>query len=110
MISSIHSKKGDYGKALAEAALALENDKKIENSPGIVQDLAAVASITAKLGDNERAYSYCRRAYETAVAAGLEAAAKKCLERLVSAAKALNLAEDAAAWQKLLDSGSSPAK
>lgn len=107
MMALMRTKQGAYREALDEAAAALANDKKAENSSGIVQDLLALGAISVRLGENAGAYGYFRRAYETAKAAERPALARKALERLVETAEALGHAGERDAWQKLLDAAPS---
>ena len=63
MLASVYSKQGDYASARKNLLVALDLDKKIENSLGIAKDLSALGIVARKSGDAEAAFSYLQRAY-----------------------------------------------
>jgi tetratricopeptide (TPR) repeat protein len=102
MIASVHSKQGDYAAADASLQLALQMDKKIENSLGIAKDLNALGLVAAKRMDDKAALDYFKRAYLVYASLGLTADAKKALEKAAAAADALGQADEAASLKKSL--------
>lgn len=88
--------------ALAMALSALDADKRAENGRGIAGDLAAVASIAARLGLQSDAYDYWHRSFDAALAVGDPKVVRKSLQALISLAGELGKAEDKARYSALL--------
>jgi tetratricopeptide (TPR) repeat protein len=108
MIASVRSLQGDYAEADRNAQLALTFDKRIENSPGIGQDLFALGLIARKRADLATAFDYFQRSYLVFTTVGLVAETKKVLGELAAAADALGRTADAESYRKTLaDMGSS---
>jgi tetratricopeptide (TPR) repeat protein len=108
MIASVRSLQGDYGEADRNAQLALVLDKRIENSPGIGQDLFALGLIAKKRKDTAGSFDYFQRSYLVYTAVGMTGETKKVLGELAAAADALGRTEDAASYRKALaDMGAS---
>jgi tetratricopeptide (TPR) repeat protein len=108
MIASVHSQAGRFDEAAKSAALALDLDKQIENSPGIAKDLYALGLIAVKRRDMAAAYDFFQRSYFVNVTLGFRAEMRKALAGLISAADALGMTADAETWRKALtDLGSS---
>jgi tetratricopeptide (TPR) repeat protein len=63
LLSSIHSRRGDFPEALKFAELALDYDKKMENSLGIAQDLTAIGIILDKMEKTSTAHDMYKRAF-----------------------------------------------
>ena len=111
MISSIYSRQGKSADALKEILLALEFDKKAENSAGIASDLAAAGDISEKSDKNGAAYDYFGRALEVYETAGIPSGVEPMLQRLIPLAKLLSKTEDLKGYEQLfakLKSASSP--
>jgi tetratricopeptide (TPR) repeat protein len=111
VLASIFSKAGDFDDALAQARLALAADKRVENGPGIAQDLAAMATILAKMGRKDEAWDWWRRAFDTALVADMPGSVRKALESLVSLGRELGKDSDAERYATLLarlDAATSP--
>jgi len=111
MIASIYSRQGNSPDALKQILLALEFDKKAENSGGIASDLAAAGDISEKSGGNAAAYGYFGRALEVYETAGIPSGVEPTLQRLIPLAKLLSRTEDLKGYEELLaklKSASSP--
>jgi len=103
MMASLRSKEGDLAGARKDGERALQYDKQVENSPGIVLDLYALGTIALRSGDPESAYDYFRRSYLAATALGARAQMRKALERLVETGDALGRSEEAEGYRKTLE-------
>ncbi|HVO38015.1 MAG TPA: tetratricopeptide repeat protein [Spirochaetia bacterium] len=108
MIASVHSKQEDYPAAARNAQAALDLDKKIENSPGIAQDLRALGLIARKRGDGSVAYDYFQRSYLVFSALGMKGEMRKALGDLAETADSLGLTADAQRYRALLAQTGSP--
>lgn len=102
MIASLHSKRGELALARENAALALENDKRVENSLGIIKDLYALGLIEEKDRNLAAAYDYFQRSYLAATALGSAPEARQSLGALIEAAEALGMSAEAAEYRKTL--------
>jgi tetratricopeptide (TPR) repeat protein len=102
VLASIRSKAGDLAGAMSAILAALASDKKAENGPGIAQDLAAAASISARAGNKQEAYDYWTRSFDTALAANRPESVRKALVALSGLAAELGRAADAARYAELL--------
>jgi tetratricopeptide (TPR) repeat protein len=102
MMASLHSKQEDYAKAEEDLVLALEQDKLIENSPGIAKDLYALGLVAGKRSDAEAAYGYFRRSFLVYSTIGYKPDIRKALQRLISAAENAGRTEEAAEYGKAL--------
>jgi tetratricopeptide (TPR) repeat protein len=100
MMAAVHSRKGDFAEAGRNALLALEADKKIENSPGIAQDLYALGLIANRRSDPAAAYDYFQRAYLVFTALEIKPQMKKSLAELIAAADALGRKSEAESYRK----------
>jgi tetratricopeptide (TPR) repeat protein len=107
MIAAVQSKSGEYDEAQKSASLALAADKRIENTPGIAQDLYALGLIATRRTDAAAAYDYFQRSY-LVYTLGWKPEMKKALTELIAAADALGRTAEAEAFRKTLsDLGSS---
>jgi tetratricopeptide (TPR) repeat protein len=88
-IASALSASGRTADALAAALGALEADKRAENARAIPLDLAAAASLSAKLERDGEAWDYWCRSLDSALSGGGAASAKKALAALVELAPRL---------------------
>ena len=95
LLSSIHSKKKDYTEAIKTAELALEYDKKMENSLGIAQDLNALGLIMEKTNQTEAAYDMYKRSFLVYRALQYSPGVLRSLEVLEATARKLNKNEEA---------------
>ena len=102
MIASVHSKEGRFDEALKNANLALTLDKRVENSPGIADDLYALGLISTRKKDAAAAFDYYQRSYLVFVTLGLKQDQKKTLAALVAAADELGRKADADAYRATL--------
>jgi len=102
VLASILSKAGRYEEALAQAGLALEADRKVENGPGMAKDLAALATISQKMERRQEAFDYWRRSFDTALASNMPEDVRKALVSLVALAGELGRSDDAARYAALL--------
>jgi tetratricopeptide (TPR) repeat protein len=102
MIASVDSKQGDYAKADSNLQLALQLDKKMENSLGIAKDLYALGLVAAKRKDDAAAYDYFKRSYNVYTSLGLTVDAKNALEKVVAEAGIIGETEESAGFKKTL--------
>ena len=102
MIASVQSKQGDYAGADSNLQLALQMDKKMENSVGIGKDLYALGLVAAKRKDDAAAYDYFKRSYLVFTSLGLTADATGALEKLVAAADVIGETPESAAYRQIL--------
>jgi tetratricopeptide (TPR) repeat protein len=102
VLASILSKAGRYDEALAQAGLALEADRKVENGPGMAKDLAALATISQKMDRKQAAFDYWRRSFDTALASNMPEDVRRALVSLVALAGELDRGDDAARYAALL--------
>jgi tetratricopeptide (TPR) repeat protein len=108
MIASVYSKQEDYPAAARNAQAALDLDKKIENSPGIAQDLRALGLIARKRGDGATAYDYFQRSYLVFSTLGMKEETRKTLGDLADTADGLGLTADAQRYRAMLAQTGSP--
>jgi tetratricopeptide (TPR) repeat protein len=111
MIASIYSEKNMFDQAMQNAMLALENDKKVENTLGIAKDYLALGLISRKRGNDKDAYAYLKKTYEIYNALTLlyptlsiDLEIKSVLTHLVATGTALGLTDEVARYKKTLDS------
>jgi tetratricopeptide (TPR) repeat protein len=102
MIASVHSKQGRFEEALKNAELALGLDKRVENSPGIAEDLYALGLISARKNDLSAAFDFFQRSYLVSLAIGMTPELKKSLASLIATADALGRQSDAERYRKAL--------
>lgn len=88
-IASALAADGRTAAALAAALGALDADKRAESARAIPLDLAAAASLSAKLERDSDAWDYWRRSFDSALSGGAAAPAKKALVALVDLAPKL---------------------
>ncbi len=108
MIASVYSKQGDYAAAERNAQAALDTDKKIENSPGIAQDLRALGLIARKKGDTAGAYDFFQRSYLVFSTLGMKAEMKKSLGELAEVADSLGRTDEARKYRAMLAQTGTP--
>lgn len=85
-LASALSGAGKTAEALAAALGALEADKRAENARAVPGDLAAVASLSAKLGKDSDSWDYWRRSFDSALAVDDPRSVRKALSALVELA------------------------
>jgi tetratricopeptide (TPR) repeat protein len=95
LMSSIYSRRGDFPEALKFAELALDYDKKMENSLGIAQDLTAIGIILEKMDKTSAAHDMYKRAFIVYRALRHIPGMMRTLEALESAAIKLGRPEEA---------------
>jgi tetratricopeptide (TPR) repeat protein len=61
MLASLDVERGDYAQAMTNANLALDADKKVENSIGIGKDYVALGKIADRMGETDAALDYFER-------------------------------------------------
>jgi tetratricopeptide (TPR) repeat protein len=108
MIASVYSKQENYPAAARSAQSALDLDKKIENSPGIAQDLRALGLIARKRGDGPAAYEYFQRSYLVFSTLDMKGEMRKTLGDLAETADSLGLTADAQRYRSMLAQTGSP--
>jgi len=102
MIASVHSRQGRFDEALRNADLALSYDKRVENSPGIAEDLYALGLISTRKKDPAAAFDFYQRSYLVYVTMGLKPGLKKTLTALISTADERGRNADAETYRKAL--------
>jgi tetratricopeptide (TPR) repeat protein len=102
MIAAVHSKKGELDEAQKNALAALDFDKRVENSPGIAQDLYALGLIANRRKDPAAAYDYFQRSYLVFTTLGIKPQMEKSLTELITAADELGRTAEAASFRKQL--------
>jgi tetratricopeptide (TPR) repeat protein len=102
MIASVHSRQGRYDEAVKNAESALSLDKKIENSPGIAEDLYALGLIANRRKDLAAAYDYFQRSYLVYTTLGSKTAMGKALAGLITAADGLGRTSEAEEYRRTL--------
>jgi len=106
VLASIASKESKTEDALAELLLALDLDKKAENSEGIAADLYALATLygrkTART-DLETAWGYAERSFRVALASSDATAVERSLNQLVALSAGLGYQAEGAAYAALLE-------
>jgi len=96
MLASIASRRERYAEALSYAQLALDNDKRAENSVGIAADLLALGRISSHLDDQEDAYQYYLRSLRVYLTLNLVDPTIELLELLQETARDMGRSEEAA--------------
>ena len=94
LLSSLYSKQGNFDLALENSEKALENDKLVENSLGIGQDLNALGMISIKKEDYENAHEYFLRAFLVYESMGIIPKMKQVLIQLLEVSQKLGLEEE----------------
>lgn len=103
MLASIESRSGNFDVAMDRARRALEIDRAMENSRGIVADLRALSMISLRRDRPAEAFEYLDRAYEVAAGASDRPSQIVILEELIPLAESLNRAQDSARYRRLLE-------
>jgi tetratricopeptide (TPR) repeat protein len=93
---------GRTADALEAALGALDADKRGENARAVPLDLAAAASLSAKLGKTGNAWDYWRRSFDSALAGDSPASARKALVALIDLAPGLKRDDEGARYAALL--------
>ena len=101
MSASVQSHLGDYGKAQETALLALSNDRKMENSLGIAQDLRLLGDISSRTGENKAAFEYHFRAYRIFQALQLKPQEARSLDLMIPLLESLGMSSDAQTYRSL---------
>lgn len=94
VLASVYSRESDLQTALTEIQTALAVDKKIENSPGIAQDLFGLGAILEKAGLSADAYDAYHRALLAYVSINWADSAKATVEKLIPLAQQLDKTDD----------------
>lgn len=102
LLASILVAGGDLEGGLAQAHLALEADKKVENGPGIAQDLGALGAISLRLGRKAEAWDFWRRSYDSSLSANLPRQVAKALAALQALGPELGKDAEARHYAELL--------
>lgn len=103
LLASIYVKEGNLEAARNTAGEALDSDKKAENGRGIALDLAALGSLSRRLGKTEDAYWYWRRSFDTALAVDEAEGVRKALMALQELSAELGRpAEEISSWSEML--------
>jgi len=102
LLASFLVKEDKLPEALAAAEEALLNDKKAENSPGVANDLLLLADLSTRLGKQEEAWWYWRRAFDAALGANLAPLARRAAAGLVAQAPLSGRDSELAYWKDAL--------
>jgi len=102
MLASIYSRRTEYQKAEVELQTAMKNDKIVENSLGIAQDLRALGMVQEKSGNLETALDYYQRSLQVYVARGQRAPTVALLGVLERVASSLGMNDLAATYNEQL--------
>ncbi len=102
LLASILVAEGELEGALSQALLALAADKRVENGPGIAQDLGALGAISLRLGRKAEAWDYWRRSFDSSLAANLPRQVAKALAALRALGKDVGKEAEARHYGELL--------
>jgi len=100
LLASLYSKQENYPQALENASKALENDKKVENSIGIAQDLFAFGRIYEKTNQWSEAHEYYLRAFLVYETMGIKVKMQSTLPYLINCAQQLGDEESVELYKK----------
>ena len=100
MIASLYSKGQEYAKALEHAGTALQYDKRVENSPGIAQDLLALGIISLRSSDREKAYAYFKRSHQVYLGLGDESGIGTLLTYLINTGEMLGRTDEVQSYRQ----------
>ncbi len=103
MLASVYSTRGEYDTAFEWAKGALELDKLVENSRGIMDSLHALGRISYRAGRYEESESYLRRSLATATAITHASGVERALRDLADVAEARGRSEAAEQYRSELD-------
>lgn len=101
MTASVHLRLGNLDLAEKTAQEALSNDRKMENSLGIAQDLRLLGEIAWRGGKAEEAAQYHLRSYRVFQALGLPSQEARSLDLLIPAAEKAGQTREAALYKAL---------
>ncbi len=104
MLASIESRQGNFAAAYENARRALEFDRAMENTRGIMSDLRALSDISLRMNRREQALEYLDRAIRVAAGAADNAAERSLLEDAVQLAVELEREDEADVYEERLDS------
>lgn len=115
VLAALEAERGALPRAREFAALALENDRKVENSRGIAKDYVALGRIASRAGEAEAALDFFERAvlvYKSLAVVDARVDVRGGLEEAATAAAqtadGLGRAEVARSYRALLQGGGSP--
>lgn len=100
LVSSVYFRREAYPEALRYAELALEYDKRMENSPGIAQDLLAIGTIGERTGRTAEAHDMYKRAFLVYRSLSHGPGMIRGLEALIRTADKLELKEEAVLYRE----------
>jgi tetratricopeptide (TPR) repeat protein len=103
MLASLASRRGAPETAIEEALLALEYDKRGENSPGIAKDLYVLGTLYRRAGEAETGYDYLQRALRVSVALNQYEETRRNLRALVEVAGELDRTAEAEEYRRQLE-------
>ena len=86
------------------AYLALENDKIIENSPGIAKDFFALGLISKKAGLNTEAFDFFIQSYLIYKVLNLKDNVIKVVTYIIETGEILNLGDELKEYRQILKS------
>lgn len=103
MLASLESRRENLSAAIERAALALEYDKRAENSPGIAKDLHALGRLNRRSGNLEESYDYLQRALRVTIALNQFEETRRNLRLLIEVAGEIGDQEGAEEYKRQLD-------
>jgi tetratricopeptide (TPR) repeat protein len=103
MMASVHHRQNNLSRAKSLALLALENDRKVENSRGIALDNIALGIIEEKLGNNGEAYNYYVKAFRIYQTLELISGMRRAASALVRITEVLERPNETAVYQQVLE-------
>lgn len=110
MLALIYYEQDNYVKALDNLKLALEYDKKVENTWGIAKDLLAIGKVYFKSGQLNDAYEYFKKTYLMYLALKqlypelvIEKNLLEVLQLIINTGAALNLEQEIMIYKKEIE-------
>ncbi len=104
MLASVESRQGNYENAYEKARRALELDRRMENTRGIISDLRALSEISRRMEQRKNALDYLDRAIRVAAGSGNASAERALLEEAIPLAVELDRKDDVTVYERRLDS------
>lgn len=103
MLASVTSRAGEFEQAVSHAERALEIDRAMENTMGIISDLRALSQIYGTMNETDRVFEYLDRARSVAAGASNEPIERVLLEELLPLAEELDHTEDVRWYRQRLE-------
>ena len=104
MLASIESRRANYETAYSKALQALEIDRSMENTRGIISDLRALSEISIRLEKREDAFEYLDRAIRVSAGSGNTRIELALLEQAIPLATELDRTDYVSDYESRRDS------